>query len=258
MRGDDQARDVGSQQRVAVSRRFLGEHIGGCAAQVTTAQGVGQRLFVDQAATGGVDQKCARFHQAQLVFADQVQGVGIQGAMQGQGIHLRQQFLQWQAVLTRRAPRQLAEQYAHAKRFGQPGDCATQLAMAKQAEGFAFQLDDGVIQQAELLRLLPASRTHVQLVVRQAGRQGEQQHQRMLGHRWSAISLAVADDHTLLARSGQIDVVGAGGGDQYQFQFGAGGKGFGIQDHLVADRYLGALQAFDDLFGCALPMQLQC
>jgi hypothetical protein len=38
-------------------------------------------------------------------------------------------------------------------------DGAAQFAMAQQAEGFAFQLDDGVVQQAELLGFchLPAA-----------------------------------------------------------------------------------------------------
>jgi hypothetical protein len=57
VRGDDQARDVAGQQRVAIDRRLDAQHIGGRAAQMAAAQGVGQRLFVDQAAAGGIDHQ---------------------------------------------------------------------------------------------------------------------------------------------------------------------------------------------------------
>ncbi|MNT84740.1 hypothetical protein D3C72_2247980 [compost metagenome] len=56
---------------------------------MAAAQGVGQGLFVDQAAACGIDQEGAGFHQAQLVFADQVVGGVIEWAMQAQGIDLR-------------------------------------------------------------------------------------------------------------------------------------------------------------------------
>ncbi|MNJ79870.1 hypothetical protein D3C77_780440 [compost metagenome] len=54
------------------------------------AQGVGQGLFVDKATTGGIDDKGARFEQRQFFGTDQVARVFVEGAVQGQGIDLRQ------------------------------------------------------------------------------------------------------------------------------------------------------------------------
>ncbi|MCY1553557.1 hypothetical protein D9M68_900540 [compost metagenome] len=61
----------------------------------------------------------------------------------------------------------------------------------------------------------------------------------------------------MFARGGQVDVVGAGGGDQHQFQLGAGGEGLGVQRDFVADRHLYPLQALDHLFRAAQRVQGQ-
>ena len=47
MWGDDQARDTGFEQRVAVDRRLHAQYVGGSAAQVATAQRIGQGLLID-------------------------------------------------------------------------------------------------------------------------------------------------------------------------------------------------------------------
>ena len=221
------------------------------------AQGVGQGLFVDQAAAGGIDDKGRGFHQAEFAGTDQVQGVAVQRAMQGQSIDLRQQLIQRQTICPWRPAWQLAEQHAHAEGFGQPGHRAAQLAVAEQAEGLAMQLDDRVVEQAELRRLLPAAGAYIRLVVGQAGGQGEQQHQGVLSHRWGAIALAITHHHAVGTGGSQVEGVGAGGCDQYQPEVGAGGKHLGVEGHLVADSHLSALQAFDGLGLAALWVQLQ-
>lgn len=171
--GDDQARDVGGQQRIAVSRRLDAEHAGGGAAQVAAAQGVGQRLFVDQAATGGIDQEGARLHQRQFGGAEHPAGVLGQRAVQGQGVDPWQEFAKRQTVRPGGPSWQLTEQHAHAERLRQPRHRPAQFAMAEQAEGLAFQFDDGEVQQAELAGLLPAAAAYRLLVVRQARSQGQ-------------------------------------------------------------------------------------
>jgi len=105
VRGNDQARNIGSKQDVAVLRRLLGQYIGRRAAQVAGAQCVSQSLLINQAAAGGVDQKGCGLHQVEFASADHIQGVVVQRAMQGQCVDLRQQFIQWQAVGARRAAR---------------------------------------------------------------------------------------------------------------------------------------------------------
>ncbi len=242
---------------LANHRGFDAEHIGGRTTQVTIAQCIGQGLFIDQPAAGGVDHQGSGLEQGQFPGTDKVAGVLVEGAVQGQGVHLRQQFLQRQAVRAGRAAWNLPQHHTHAKGFGQAGHRAAQFAIAQQAQGLARQFDDRVVQQAELTGLLPAPGSHGLLVIGDPGGQVEQQHQGVLGHRGSAVALAVADGNPQLAGCGQVDIVGAGGGHQDQLQVGAGGQGFGCQCHLVADGHPGALQALGDLFRRCVGMYLQ-
>ncbi|MNQ95336.1 hypothetical protein D3C85_1108900 [compost metagenome] len=224
---------------------------------MAAAQGIGQRLFVDQATTGSIDHESPGFEQAQLRGADHVPGVFVERAMQGQGIDLRQQLVQRQAVFALRAPGQLPQQHTHAQGFGQPPDGAAQFAMAEQAEGLALQFDDGEIQQAELAGALPVALGHGLLIIGQAGGQGQQQGQGMLGNRWGTVALAIADADTLGTRGVQVDIVGAGGGHQDQLEVRAGRQGFAIEHHFVADHGAGALQALTHLLRCSAGVQLQ-
>ncbi len=73
----------------------------------------------------------------------------------------------------------------------------------------------------------------------------------MLGDRGRAIALTVAHGDAEALRGRQVDIVGAGGGYQNQFQIRQCRQGFGSQRHLVADGHLCALQAFDYLPGMA-------
>ncbi|MNE83716.1 hypothetical protein D3C80_1805550 [compost metagenome] len=76
---------------------------------MTVAQGVGEGLFVDQAAAGGVDHEGTGLHGRQFTGADEVSSVFVERAVQGQCVNLRQQFFQRQTVGPGRAPRDLAE-----------------------------------------------------------------------------------------------------------------------------------------------------
>ncbi len=184
-------------------------------------------------------------------------GVLVERAVQGERVDLRQQFLQRQAIRPSRAPRNLPEQHTHAERFGQTRHGATELAMAEQAEGFALQFDDRVVEQAELFRLLPAACAHSFLIVGQARSEVEQQHDRVLRHRRRAVSLAIAHGDAVGAGGSEVDVVGAGGADQDQFQLRVGSHRGRVDHDFVGDRHTGAVQAFADLFRQSLGEQLQ-
>ena len=73
----------------------------------------------------------------------------------------------------------------------------------------------------------------------------------MLGDRGCAVALAVAHGNAEALRGVQVDIVGAGGGHQNQFEVRQSRQGFGSQRHFVADGHLCALQAFDYLSGMA-------
>ena len=129
--------------------------------------------------------------------------------------------------------------------------------MTEQTEGFAFQFDNRVIQQAELPGLLPATLTDGFLIIGQARGQVKQQHDRMLRHRRRAVALAIADRDAVGTSGSEVDVVGAGSGDEYQLQLGAGGHGGGIDEDFVADGDGGTLEVFDHLVRQGLGVQLQ-
>ncbi len=137
------------------------------------AQGVGQRLFVDQAATGGIDQEGARLHQRQFGGAEHPAVSSVSGQCRVRASTRGREFAKRQAVRPGGPSWQLTEQHAHAERLRQPRHRPAQFAMAEQAEGLAFQFDDGEVQQAELAGLLPAVAAYRLLVVRQARSQGQ-------------------------------------------------------------------------------------
>ena len=257
VRGDNQARDVARQQGVALAWRFHAQHVGGGTAQVAAAQRLGQGLFVDQATAGGVDHEGAGFELGQFAGSDKVSRVFVERAVQGQRIDLWQQLVKRQAVWTGRASGNLPQQDAHAEGFGQPPDGAAQFTVAQQSQGLALQLDDRVVQQAELRSLLPATCTDRFLVVGQSCRQVQQQHDRVLGHRRRAVALAIAHGDAMAAGGHQIDIVGAGGADQDQLQSGVGGHRGRVDHHFVGDRHGGALEPFGHLLRRGAGEQLQ-
>ncbi len=204
-------------------------------------------MFVDQAATGGVDHQRVGLEQGQFAGPEHVSGVLVQRAVQGQGVDLRQQLVQWQAVGAFRTTGDLPAEHAHAEGFGQPRHRTAQFAVAEQAKGLALQFDDGEVQQAELAGLGPLAVGYRLVVIAQAGGQGQQQGEGVLGHGRCAVALAVAHGDALGARGRQVDVVGAGGGHQDQLQLRVGCQGRGVEHDLVADYRHRALQAFGDL-----------
>lgn len=224
---------------------------------MATAQSVRQRLFVDQAAARRIDDKRAGLEQRQFAGTDKVAGVFIERAVQRERVDLREQFIQWHAVGAGRAPGNCAQHHAHAKGLGQARHGTAQFAMAEQAKGFALQLDNRVVQQAELLGLLPLACGNVPLVVVQACRQVKQQHDRVLCHRRCAVALAVAHGNAVGAGGGEVDIVGAGSRYKDQLELGAGLQGFGVEGDLVTDRHLCTLQALDHVLWRGMCVQLQ-
>ena len=119
--------------------------------------------------------------------------------------------------------------------------------MAGQPELLAGELDDRVVQQAELAALLPAALGDRRLIIRKAGCQRQQQRQRMLRDRRRAVRLAIAHGYAQSTGGSQVDVVDARGGDQNQLQVRAGGKRLVAHRDLVDDGHLGTAQSLDDV-----------
>ena len=91
VRGDDDLRQL--EQRAGGGR--LGDvDVDAGAADVPAADGLGQRLLVDQAAAGGVDDQHARLGQRQLVLADEPEGLGGLGQVDRDQVGAAQQVVQ--------------------------------------------------------------------------------------------------------------------------------------------------------------------
>ncbi len=98
VRCHDQVRDIAREQRVAVHRRFLLQHVDGGAAEAPAAQRIGQRYRVDQRPARGVDQHRVRLHSCESLRADQALGRGRERAVQAQHVDHRQQLVQVHAA----------------------------------------------------------------------------------------------------------------------------------------------------------------
>jgi hypothetical protein len=85
------------------------------------------------------------------------------------------------------------------------------------------------------------------LIVLQARRQVEQQHDRVLRHRRRAVALAVAHGDAVGAGGFKVDVVGAGGRHQDQLELRAGRQGFGVEGILLLIATWTPCSAFDHI-----------
>lgn len=82
------------EQRGIAGDGLSGYHIHRCATQLAAGQGVRNSLFVNQRATGGIDQDGSILHFRDGLRVDDALCFGEQGTMQSYHIGLGQQFLQ--------------------------------------------------------------------------------------------------------------------------------------------------------------------
>jgi hypothetical protein len=109
------------------------------------------------------------------------------------------------------------------------------------------KIADRMIQQAELLRFVPASGSHVVAICDQVPSQRQHQHQRVFRQRADCVSASVTDGDVVTAAIIEVDVVSAGCGNGYEFQFWQLRKNVSAQRQFVADRDRRITQTIDDL-----------
>ncbi len=239
---------LGRNHRVAGRRRLGGDDVEAGASDPAFLERADQRRLVDDAAARGVDQQRTRLHRAQFRFADQPLGRRRQRAVQCQGVGFAQHLLEiGVAGARRRHALVLGAQHAHAEGTGEAGDAAAQAAAADDAERGAVEVADRVVEQAELVRLLPAPGLHRGTPGDQVARQREQQRKDVLGHGVLGIAAHVGDDDAALAAGVEVDDVGAGRGHCDHFQVRQRVDRNRRQRRLVDDGDGGALQPLDDL-----------
>ena len=139
--------DIGHlQKRMVRRRRLLHENVEGGAGQVAGLEGVGQRLFVNDAAAGAVDDAGALAHQGHLAGADQVARLVGERRVDGEEIDLRQQSIEIGGGLDADlaggggGEERVEAEHLHVEAGGAAGDLAADAAEADDAERLAGQL----------------------------------------------------------------------------------------------------------------------
>ncbi len=192
--------DVGQlEQRMIGRRRLLHEHVEGGSGQVARTQRLGQRLLVDDAAAGTVDDASALGQQRQFAGADQVAGLVGQRRMHGEEIDARQQLGQLGDGLDahlggagRRQERVEAD-YLHVQSGGAAGDLTADASQADDAESLAGQLG------ADELAALPLALMHTGVGGGRVTGQDHQQRDGVLGGADGVAAGRVHDDDALAA-----------------------------------------------------------
>src|SRR5207253_424064 len=92
VRGEDDVR--GREQRVVGRRRLRVEHVDGRRRDMTARQRLGQRLLVNNAAAGAVDDPCALLQLRDLGRTDQSFRLRPAGGVYGQEVAPRQESVQ--------------------------------------------------------------------------------------------------------------------------------------------------------------------
>ena len=224
VRGDDHLRQLEQRAR----RGGLGDvDVDARTADVPAADRLGQRLLVDQAAAGGVDDQHAGLGQRQLVLADEAEGLGRLGQVDRDHVGPPEQLVQahqLDAELRGAGGRDVRVEGDQPDVEGGQAlrDELADLAEAHDADGLAVQLDTGVGAALPL----PAAQARVR--GRDVPGGGEQQGDRVLGGGDDVRRGRVDDHHAAGRRGGHVDVVQAHPGAGDDLQPGGGRQRLGV------------------------------
>ncbi len=243
---------LGAPRKIwSARRRLVHEHVHPGAEQVAAVQGVHQRLLLDDAAARRVDHDGIRLHARQLTGADHAGRFLGQRGVDGQELHLTQQFVQ------RRGARDaqtlefalwdvgIVGHHVHAQALGAVRHHAADPAQPDNAQRPVLEL-----QPQEFA--VPLARPRLAVRAGQAARRGHQVHHGQFRRR-DVVALGGVQ-HQQAAQAGvlQIDVVDAhaaasddfqarpGGVDQFAVHLGAAAGDQGVVLGQAAQR-LGAV-----------------
>ncbi len=266
MRRED---DIGQlQQRMIGGRRFLHEHVESGPGQMARSQRLYQRLLVDDAATGAVDDASTLGQHRQLRSADQVACFVGQRRMHGEEIDARQHLgeigdsLDAHLRSAGRGEKGIEADDLHVQAGGAAGDLTADASETDDAERPAGQLG------ADELAALPLALFHAGVAGGRMAGQRHQQRDRVLGGADGVAAGRVHDDDALARRGSHVDVVHshAGADDDAQparvLQLGRRDARVAADDDAVgaADGFLQgrAFQAMPLVeFDAGLPQQVQ-
>ncbi len=214
MRGDDEIRQPQIEQNIALLWGLDGQNVETRAANDFVGQRIGQGFLVDEPAAAGVDQNAVFLHQPQFTRADHVFGLGRQRQMQGNNVALAQQgFETGQARLRE----DVIGQHPLAKSLGDPAHCLADRAIADDAERRSGHVADGMVEETELVAVLPAPGAHIVAVSHEITAKRESQREDMFRHCVEGIIADIRYDNAVCLAVGFVHDIRAGGGDRDHF-----------------------------------------
>ena len=248
MRRQNEVGQAQLEQRVALPGRLPGEDVEAGARDQALLQRLHQSPLVHQSTPRRIDQNGRALHSAELLDADHVASVRGQRHVQRDHVALGQHLIERGEYHPRRLGRcVIGEQHPHAEAAGDIRRSLAEHAFADDAEGRAVQITDRVVEEAELIDLLPAALFHIFAVCDEVAPQRRDQRERVLGHGVYRVVADVRDRDAVGLAVSDIDHVVAGGGDRNQLQLRQAPQRFGAQRHLVSDGNGGLLQPLHEL-----------
>ena len=187
---------------------FSHEHVDGGASNDAVAHAIGQRLLVDDATTGNVDDPQRRLRLQQQIAIDETRGLLRLGQVDGEEVGFghslveRQQFDTHLASTVGRHERVVRDQ-AHSECTGTVGDQLADTAKTDDGERLVGQLDT-----FPAASLPPTSNERCMGLGHVACLRQQQRH-RVLGGRDDVALRRVDHHHSALGRLGHVDVVEA-------------------------------------------------
>ena len=189
-----------------LGHRLCGEHVERGAGDDAVTDRVGQRLFVDDATAGDIDDTQARLGLKQQVTSDNSGGLFVFGKVNGEEVRLGnyliegEQFHPHLATAFGRDER-IEGDDSHAKGLGPVGDQFTNPSKTDDAKGLVGELD------AFPARPLPPTSLERRMRLRNVSSLREQQRHRVLGRRDDVRLWGVHHHHPTPCRRSDVDVV---------------------------------------------------
>ena len=145
--GDDARIDAA--ERMDCRHWFVFEDIKRCAGEPVGRQCVGQRVCIDDPASGSVDQICRVLHHREPLGVDEVAGIGVERQVNTDDVGLAEDVLPARLgsmVLPKNICSDvgIVGQDAHVEGLHPLVDFASDIAEAEQSDGFVGQAHDGV------------------------------------------------------------------------------------------------------------------
>jgi len=225
MGGEDEVR---RPEEAGVRRRWLGVvDVEGGGAEVAAVEGVAQRVGVEEAAAGAVDDDGAAGQTSDLVATEEVLGLGGQAGVQADRPDAGEEVVEGDKLGADgrdhcRIDIRIGNENLSAEGVEDAGDAAPDRAEANETDGFAFQLLTGRLVSVKIAT--PDAVLEVPVAVGDVTQRGEEEADGVLGGGSGVAAGGVADGDAAGGGGGEVDVDGAATTDDDQPEVAGGGE----------------------------------